>query len=402
MQKATNYIRGSVRLEATGPYPERFFNICSARGVRFWKVERVDETTVRLTVARSQARRAVALGPKCLCEVRQIGEEGAVSFLTKFRTRYGLLAGLALSLLAVMVLSRFVLVIDITGNTTVPDGVILSELREAGVSLGSYGPAVDERAVANRTLLGLEELSFVSVNLRGVRAEVVVRERDPAPEVEPTGVATDLIAQKSGQILAINALAGSPQVEVGNLVEEGQVLISGTVVITGKQDPNQVLSTYPVLAKGSVWAEVEEQFSASIPLSYTQKCYTGRTEREYEVVVLGRSFKISPKAFQPFPYYDKIEHSWDLTLSPELTLPFSLRVRECSEYQPAQGTLSREGAEEYLRSVLENRLAEAVGQDGTVLDRQWEVQEQDNVLTLTVTARCREQIARSTPMNTED
>lgn len=400
MQKATNYIRGSVRLEATGPYPERFFNICSARGVRFWKVERVDETTVRLTVARSQARRAVALGPKCLCEVKRIGEEGALSFLTRFRSRYGLLAGLALSLLAVMVLSRFVLVIDITGNTTVPDGVILSELREAGVSLGSYGPAVDERSVANQTLLGLEELSFVSVNLRGVRAEVVVRERDPAPEVEPTGVAADLIAGKSGRILAVNALAGDPQVEVGDTVEAGEVLVSGTVEVPSNQNPGQVLATYPVLSKGSVWAEVEEQFSASIPLNYTQKSYTGRTEREYEVVVLGRSFKISPKAFQPFSYYDKIEHSWDLTLSRDLVLPFSLTVRQCSEYEPAQGTLDRDGAEEYLRALLENRLTQAIGSDGAVLDRQWETAEQDGVLTLTVTARCREQIAQSN-FNTE-
>lgn len=401
MQKATNYIRGSVRLEATGPYPERFFNICSARGVRFWKVERVDETTVRLTVARSQARQAAALGPKCLCEVKRIGEEGAVSFLSRFRSRYGLLAGLALSLLAVMILSRFVLVIDITGNETVPDGVILTELREAGISLGTYGPSVDERSVANRTLMGLEDLSFVSVNLRGVRAEVVVRERDQPPEVEPTGVAADLIAQKSGRILSVNNLAGAPQVEAGDTVEAGQVLVSGTMVITGEENPDQVLATYPVLSKGSVWAEVEEQFSAAIPVNYTQKNYTGRTAREYEVVVLGRSFKISPKAFQPFTYYDKIEHSWDLTLSGGLTLPFSLTVRECSEYEPGQGTISREGAEEYLRAVLENRLTEAMGEGGSVLDQQWEATEQDGVLTLTLTARCREQIAQSN-FNTED
>lgn len=401
MQKATNYIRGSVRLEATGPYPERFFNICSARGIRFWKVERVDETTVRLTVARSQARQAAALGPKCLCEVTRIGEEGAVSFLSRFRSRYGLLAGLALSLLAVMILSRFVLVIDITGNETVPDGVILSELREAGISLGTYGPAVDERSVANRALMGLEDLSFVSINLRGVRAEVVVRERDQPPEVEPTGVASDLIAQKAGRILSVNSMAGAPQVEEGDVVEPGQVLVSGTMVITGKENPDQVLATYPVLSKGSVWAEVEEQFSASIPLTYTQKNYTGRTAQEYEVVVLGRSFKISPKAFQPFSYYDKIEHSWDLTLSEGLTLPFSLTVRQCSEYEPGQGTISREGAEEYLRSLLENRLTEAMGDGGAVLDQQWETQEQDGVLTLTLTARCREQIAQSN-FNTED
>lgn len=399
MQKATNYIRGSVRLEAVGPYPERFFNICAARGIRFWKVERVDETTVRLTVALSQARQAQALGPKCLCEVTKIGEEGALHFLGQFRSRYGLLAGLALSLLAVLVLSRFVLVIDITGNTAVPDGVILSELRESGLAPGVYGPSLDERSIANRALMELEELSFLSVNLRGIRAEVVVRESDPAPEVEPTGVASDLIAEKSGVILDLHALAGQPLVGEGDTVEAGDVLVSGTVTITREDDPSQVISSYPVLAKGSVWAEVEEQFSAAIPLNCLQKAYTGRVRREYELVILGQSFKISPKAFQPFAYYDKIECSWDLTLSGGLKLPFSLVVREGREYLPETAELSRAGAEEYLRALLENRLAEAVGDDGAVLEQQWDVEERDGALTVTVTARCREQIAVS---GTED
>ena len=385
MQKATNYIRGSVRLEAVGPYPERFFNICAARGIRFWRVERVDETTVRLTVTLSQARQAQALGPKCLCEVTKIGEEGALHFLGRFRSRYGLLAGLALSLLAVLVLSRFVLVIDITGNTAVPDGVILSELRESGLAPGVYGPSLDERSIANRTLMELEELSFLSVNLRGIRAEV--------------GVASDLIAEKSGVILDLHALAGQPLVGEGDTVEAGDVLVSGTVTITREDDPSQVISSYPVLAKGSVWAEVEEQFSASIPLNCLQKAYTGRVRREYELVILGQSFKISPKAFQPFAYYDKIERSWDLTLSGGLKLPFSLVVREGREYQPETVELSRAGAEEYLRALLENRLAEAVGDDGAVLEQQWDVEERDGALTVTVTARCREQIAVS---GTED
>lgn len=127
-----------------------------------------------------------------------------------------------------------------------------------------YGPSLDERSIANRTLMELEELSFLSVNLRGIRAEVVVRESDPAPEVEPTGVASDLIAEKSGVILDLHALAGQPLVGEGDTVEAGDVLVSGTVTITREDDPSQVISSYPVLAKGSVWAEVEEQFSASI------------------------------------------------------------------------------------------------------------------------------------------
>ena len=308
MQNAANFIRGSVRLEAVGPYPERFFNILSARGIRFWQVERVDATTVRLTVARSQAGRAQALGKRCLCEVHRVETRGAAAFLMGFRTRHGLLIGMAISLLAVLVLSRFVLVIDITGSTSVPEGVLLSELREAGLEPGSYGPAVDERAVSNRVLLAEERLGFLSVNIRGVRAEVVVRDAALPPEIEPVGQVQDLIAAKAGQVVRVLPVAGQVLVQPEDEVTAGQTLISGTVEVNAGPEDETPMGSYAVLARGEVWAEVEERLSAAAPLSGAEKRYSGRIRRELEVNVLGRSFKISPKLFQPFTYYDTIKY----------------------------------------------------------------------------------------------
>lgn len=395
MQRAVNYMRGSTQLEVEGPYPERFFNICSATGVRFWGVEVVDETTVRVVVARSQARRAAALGPRCLCQVRTLREEGAPSLALHLRDRYGLLLGMALSLIAVLVLSRFILVIDIVGNAAVPDSVILSELSDIGLSVGSYGPGVDARAVSNRALMDLEELGFLSVNIRGIVAEVVVREADPAPEVEPIGVAVDLVAQKSGTILDVDGLAGEPVVEPGQEVSAGDVLISGTVNLFRKDVPEELLAAYPTLAKGRVWAEVEEAFSASAPLSTWTKAYTGETATRYQVILFGKAFKISSKTFQPFPYYDKIELSQALTLRGGLVLPLAVERQVCAEYQPQALALDRDEVEARLREVLSRRLESALGEGGGILDAAWSVTEEDGVLTVTVTARCREQIAVS-------
>ena len=76
------------------------------------------------------------------------GEPGPARLLARFRTRYAFLAGFALSLAAVCILSSFVLTIQVTGNETVPTGVILSELRRLGVRPGAYGPALERRQIA--------------------------------------------------------------------------------------------------------------------------------------------------------------------------------------------------------------------------------------------------------------
>ena len=44
-------------------------------------------------------------------------------------------------------LSRFLLVVEVTGNETVPTAVILSQLRRVGVRPGAYGPAISEHIV---------------------------------------------------------------------------------------------------------------------------------------------------------------------------------------------------------------------------------------------------------------
>lgn len=395
MQRATNFVRGSARLEAVGPYPERFFNILAARGIPFWRAERVDETTVRVTVPLSRAGSACALGAKCLCEVRQIGRRGAPELAALLAERWGFLFGLALSLLAVLVLSRFVLVVDISGNSAVPDAVILAQLRENGVYPGAFSGSINARTVANKMLLEMPELSFLSVNLKGVRAEVVVREAPAVPEVEQVGQAVDLVARKAGRVTELIHIAGQSVVAEGDEVQPGQTLVSGTVEVTAENTDGDTISlgSFSVAAKAQVWAEVEEHLTAALPLDAMGKDYTGRSWSQYSVVLFGRAFKISPNLFQPFTYYDKIEETHSLTLKNGLVLPLALRVQRWSEYAPAGARIDRDRAEACLRQSLTEQLTQRMGADGAALDTRWSAAESDGVLTVTLDARCREQIA---------
>ena len=39
LKRMVNALRGSVRLEVSGAFPERFLNLCAQRGIVFWNVE---------------------------------------------------------------------------------------------------------------------------------------------------------------------------------------------------------------------------------------------------------------------------------------------------------------------------------------------------------------------------
>ena len=88
MHKLINFMRGSVRLEVTGAFPERFLNLCAQRGVQFWGVEWREDRVLRITVTRRDLRRAEALGERASCQVTRRKTGGVPFFLARFRKRY--------------------------------------------------------------------------------------------------------------------------------------------------------------------------------------------------------------------------------------------------------------------------------------------------------------------------
>ena len=139
-----NLFRGSVALEVTGAFPERFLNLCAQRGVAFWNMSRPDSHTLRLTVAWTDRKGLDDLAARTGCTVKEGERRGMPPFLLRFRKRYAFLVGLALAILAVSFLSRFVLVVEVEGNDRVPAQAILTALQREGLKPGVYGPRMTE------------------------------------------------------------------------------------------------------------------------------------------------------------------------------------------------------------------------------------------------------------------
>ena len=275
MGRLMNYLRGMAQVRAEGPFPERLINLCAQEGVEFWGVEWLDGHTFTMLTRRRTLDRLEELAERGGCTVALESRRGLPDFLARFRTRYAFLAGLAIALCAVGVLSRFVLVIEVTGNQKVPTAVILNQLRQLGVRPGVYGPSLDRRQLAQEALLGLEELSWMGINLYGTRLEVIVREPVDSPERLEEGGYFDVAARGGGMILRVEAEQGEAQVQEGDTVVEGDILISGVVSI----QPQVQRSARPLLPDprpgaglGPDMAHSDRVYSAGGPGEGAHRC----------------------------------------------------------------------------------------------------------------------------------
>lgn len=393
----TNALRGKVCLEVEGAFPERFLNLCAQRGILFWNVEWLEATRLRLTVTRRGAGAAVELGERVMCTVTRAGQAGALAFLERFRRRYALLIGLALSLTAVCVLSQFILTIQVEGNTTVPTAVILTELRRQGLRPGVYGPGLDEEELRTRALLQLPELSWMSVNLYGTRAQVLVREATPEPEVVDLSQTGSVVARASGIITGIEPLSGEALVEEGDTVLEGETLISGTVHLAAPQYSEVPdLGTLQVRAEGKVYARTWRTLEAEIPLETQVKTYTGEEETCWSATILGQRLVFFGNSGIPFDQYDKINQVWELTLPGGREMPLTVQKETCRAYTTAAAEIDNHAARSLLEERLLDALEDAVG-EGKIVSTDYTAVEKDGMLHVTLQAECTEEIGRFVP-----
>ncbi len=397
MQAIINFLRGSVLFTVTGAFPERFLNLCAQAGVGFWDLEWLDPHTLRLRVSRRDARRVGPLAEKVLCEARARRHLGFPYFLAGFRKRYALLLGLALSLAAVCLLSRFVLTIEVSGNKTVSTAAILTELSRQGVRVGAYGPGLDVRRISQESLLRLDGLAWMSINLHGTRAEVLVREKLPEPEVRDESTPANVVAQADGVILDLEVLDGQAAFREGEAVLRGEVVISGTMDLREPEYSAVDAGQRLVHARGNVWARTYRTLTAQIPLEAQVKRYTGEEETQWSLLALGRTVNFFGKGGVFSEGYDKIVETHPLTLPGGRVMPLALRRTEYRAYVTEPAALNAGAARSMLEERLLERLDALIGEDGEVLDTVFTVREEDGMLAVTLRAECREQIGREVP-----
>ncbi|MBP1736808.1 MAG: Stage sporulation protein [Oscillospiraceae bacterium] len=395
LKKVVNLIRGTVRVEITGASPAVFLNHCAKANVSFWGLKWRDATTLSLVVPLKDVKKLNSLAEKAMCSCRIETKRGLPVFLFRFHRRYALIAGFLLSVITVCILSQFILTISVEGNQTVSTAEILSALRRHGVTIGTYGPSIDEGQLSNELLLELEDLSWMTINLHGTRAEVVVREAEKKPEIEDESIPSNVVAVASGIISQMEVLRGQACFQEGDTVAEGDVLISGYVDLREPKYSQNDLGQMLVHANGTVFARTWRTLSAVIPMQAEVKEYTGASKTRLYLSFMGKRLNFFQNAFISYEQYDKISKTHTLTLPGGQEMPLSLTLERVREYDTVLYNLDLNAAQDMLEERLNTRLAEELEtRDGTLISSEFTAVERDGLLTVTMSAECTEQIGK--------
>lgn len=257
------FLMGYVMFTARGGFPERFINLCAKNMVPLWDVKctgnelRASTTIKGYKNIRRPARKS-GMRPHISAK------KGLPFFTHRYRRRAGLLAGAAIALVIMVILSSMLWTIDITGNERLEKEEILLALEELGVKKSVFKASINTTWVEERLLEHFSDLSWAALNILGSKATLEVRERVEPPEMFDSSSPCNIVAAQDGEIIKIEASSGDPAVQTGSAVVKGDLLISG--VLESKFHVKYVHAKGTVLARTSrqIESRTQKQFSAQI------------------------------------------------------------------------------------------------------------------------------------------
>lgn len=343
------WLVGYLVVRFKGPHVEKMLSAAARNGITLWGIQRLttDIVVARLTVRQFRQLRPILRDYGVSAAVFE--RQGFPFIFAQLKRRLFFIIGLVVVSAVIIYLSSFVWFIEVTGSEGIPTDHILDVAVAHGLYSGLPKRAVNAPVLEAALLTRFPELAWVNVRVEGTRAviEVVERQED---EYDPN-IIGDIVAAFGGVVTDVFVARGTALVRPGDIVEPGDILISGTYYdFRGRRQEGR--------AQGKVLARIWREAFAEAALFEDYQLETGKTSTQWRLKLGRIIIPLGPGS--RFDAYRTDERAWQLKVG-TIGLPIQFMRRTFHEI-------------EYERRYLPQRLVEERAQEAA-----WAILEQQGV-----------------------
>ena len=280
-----NYIKGCVTVIISGLFPERFINLCTRGNIPLWNIKRINTTQIQADMSIKNFKKAHKVHKKSGCKLHIVKKHGMPFFLHRHRKRKALIIGMAVFFGILFFLSRFVWIIEVTGNESLLTQDIVNCAAHAGLKTGIFASDVNSSQIQSHIMSHMETIGFVTVNRTGCVVRIDVREREEKREHFDKSTPSNLVATESGVIESTLVQSGTAVVTKGDIVYKGQLLVSGA-------NDSVVKGIKLSRSDGEIKARVWREKSIQLPAYSIEKTPTGKVINKRKLKIFDFSLNL--------------------------------------------------------------------------------------------------------------
>ena len=389
------YLYGYVRVRLTGYSPERFLNLCKAHEIEIWDLQN-NGGYYEMNLSIRDFRRLRPLRRKARAHLLVTERHGLPFFLHQYRNRKMFAVGILLCIAFLYVMSLFIWNIHIEGNYSRTTNVILDYLESEHIVHGMRKSQVDCKEIQSMIRIQFPDIIWVSAEIRGTRLLIRIRENmDSLPieaeteEEEPR----DIVASREGIITSVLVRKGISQIQVGDEVESGQLLISGCIDILN--DNGEVANYQYTAADADIYASTSYTYYDEFVLSHEVRHPTGKKRHGFYAKIGGKT--ISLKLRPCFETYSSLNTEYPLKLTENFYLPLTFGSTLYEEYEIYTETYSEEEAKSLAEANLDEFLENLIEKGVQIIENNVKIEVSANTCTAYGTISAVEEIGSYQP-----
>lgn len=386
-----HYLQGYVIVEVSGFNVEKFLNLVTYHGRILWDIKRQEHKIIFSTsiqdfkLMKEEVR-------KTKSRLKIIKKKGFPFFTYRYKKRKWFVFGIGLFIILLWLLSSFVWLVDIEGNTRISSLDIITTLEDHGYATGKWKSKMNLRAAETLLLKEYPDIIWVGADYEGTRMVVRVAESVLPPQmISGDSSSQSLISKRDALITYIAVEKGKPMVKAGDIVKKGDMLVAGEMPL-GEEDPSPYYAKAKAVVRGKTIYTVTKELS----LNQVKKNYTNQTSKQYNLKLFDKKFRLySQSSLQGA--YDRMLTLYQLRITKLFPLPFGIEVQTSIGYTPVYYTLSKEEAEDELLSILWKTISNSLGEEAKILTREAYFRQAEDKITGTLYVVAEEEI--SYPVN---
>lgn len=293
---------GKLVIEIKMLNPEKILNILWNENIHIKKVTRVDIVTLKLIVDYDDYKDIKSIVKKFDGKIKIIDKIGYLFLLIKYKGKMALILGGFLFIGLMLFLSSYIWRIEINTVKNVSPYELRQQLYSIGVQPGIKKQDVDVKLLERKVEDLNSDILWIRIRIEGSTLKVTIEEKVNPPIIAESKMG-NLTAKISGEVTRVYVFSGRSKVHVGDIVEEGNVLIEG---INGNEE-----KPYEVSPDGVVMANTFYEKSMVLKVKGKEMVRNGKIDKDIYLNILGRKIYLK-KAIKGFEEYDKINVSGKL------------------------------------------------------------------------------------------
>ena len=384
IKKIIKYISGYLKIMVEGYYIERLINICRNKKLMMWNIKKSNDIKMELNIEIKDFKEICKIAKETHCRIRIKSKKGFPFILNKYKKRKIFAIFLVVAIFLIIFSSNFVWNIEIIEENGEEIENIMQDINEARIKIGITKSEVNTKEIINQVRLNRDDIAWIGIELKGTNAIVKIVKSSEKPEIIDEDEYCNIVSDKTGEITKINAQDGTANVEVGDTVSAGDVLINGWM--EGKYTGIRY-----VHAKGEIQAKVWYTKHTTIQYNTTERQNTGNSKTSYGIKI--NNFKINlPKGVSNFEIYDTIETENKIKLFSNFYLPISIIKTTENEVKEVQKTYTVDEAKNLGIQEIEAELEKEIENKDNIVNKNINTYENENSIDIYVTYEVLENI----------